>query len=61
MSKFTLDKTYVESFFESLQKGDLSFIDPNVRWVIGSETKDPVRLTGVYNLESWEKEVKTPL
>ncbi|KAK7042869.1 ketosteroid isomerase [Favolaschia claudopus] len=60
-SKFILNKAYINSFFDALQKGDLSFIDPNVRWVIGSETKDPVRLTGVYNLESWVNEVKTPL
>ncbi|KAK7000671.1 ketosteroid isomerase [Favolaschia claudopus] len=60
-SNLILDEAYISSFFAALQKGDVSFIDPNVRWVIGSETKDPVRLTGVYNLESWVNEVKTPL
>ncbi|KAK7042859.1 ketosteroid isomerase [Favolaschia claudopus] len=60
-SKFILDKAYINSFFDALQKGDLSYIDPNVKWIIGSETKDPVRLTGVYNLESWVNEVKNPL
>ncbi|KAJ7266350.1 hypothetical protein C8J57DRAFT_1329862 [Mycena rebaudengoi] len=36
-------------------------IDPDVRWVIGSEEKDAIRKTGVYNLAGWIEEVNKPL
>ncbi|KAJ7205948.1 hypothetical protein C8J57DRAFT_1463006 [Mycena rebaudengoi] len=62
MAKFTLTKEYVAALLEPITKaGDWSTfvgdIDPAVRWVIGSEKKDPARMTGVYNLASWRTEV----
>ncbi|KAJ7223941.1 hypothetical protein C8J57DRAFT_1198063 [Mycena rebaudengoi] len=66
MAKFTLTKEYVAARLEPVAKaGDWSAfvgdIDPAVRWVIGSETNDPARMTGVYNLASWTTMVAGPL
>ncbi|KAH8929861.1 hypothetical protein BT69DRAFT_1328356 [Atractiella rhizophila] len=31
----------------------LSFISPQVRWWISADHKDPITLTGIFDLESW--------
>ncbi|KAJ7677020.1 hypothetical protein DFH06DRAFT_976290, partial [Mycena polygramma] len=50
---FTLTEAHVQKFLEPVHRAAdwSSFvveIDPNVRWVIAGETKDAVRMTGVY-------------
>ncbi|KAF7368462.1 Ketosteroid isomerase [Mycena venus] len=60
MAKFTLTKKYVEDIFTAGPAG-FSIIDPDVKWIIASETKDPGRLTGIYNLSSWLQEVRAPV
>ncbi|KAJ7614361.1 hypothetical protein FB45DRAFT_1008614 [Roridomyces roridus] len=52
--KFPLTLEYAQSLVEPLAKGDLGpfmgVIDPDVRWRIASEDKDPKKMTGVYRL-----------
>ncbi|KAJ7915100.1 hypothetical protein B0H13DRAFT_2270479 [Mycena leptocephala] len=62
---FTLTRDHVHSIFDplSLHADSAPFLgalDPEVRWVSGSEKKDSTRLTGVYNLASWLDEVAKP-
>ncbi|KAJ7800313.1 hypothetical protein B0H14DRAFT_2387400 [Mycena olivaceomarginata] len=67
MAKFTLDLAHVKALLDppSATPPDwvpfVSGIDPDVRWFIASEKKDPARKTGVYNLASWTEEVAKPL
>ncbi|KAJ7470133.1 hypothetical protein B0H11DRAFT_2224101 [Mycena galericulata] len=65
MTKFTLTHAHVASLLDPVGKGDWSSfvgaIDPDVRWVIASEKQDNERMTGVYNLASWNEQVRTPL
>ncbi|KAJ7673878.1 hypothetical protein DFH06DRAFT_978854 [Mycena polygramma] len=66
MAKFTLTEAHVRKLYEPVQREGnwssfLAEIDPNVRWVIAGETKDPVRMTGVYDLASWTEEIAKPL
>ncbi|KAF8190975.1 hypothetical protein K438DRAFT_1762902 [Mycena galopus ATCC 62051] len=65
MAKFALTRTHVDTIFDAMSRNDVNTffaaVDPDVRWVIGSETKDPVRKTGVYNVASWVAEVATEL
>ncbi|KAK7042793.1 ketosteroid isomerase [Favolaschia claudopus] len=61
MPKFTLTQEHIASLFTGFSSGDVSGVDPELKWTIGSETKDSVRLTGVYNLATWSKEVRGPL
>ncbi|KAJ7470246.1 hypothetical protein B0H11DRAFT_2434460 [Mycena galericulata] len=65
MTKFTLTHAHVASLLDPVGKGDWSVfvgaIDPNVRWIIASEKQDSERMTGVYNLASWNEQVRTPL
>ncbi|KAJ7673682.1 hypothetical protein DFH06DRAFT_1445012 [Mycena polygramma] len=51
MTKFTLTEAHVKTLVDPVSRsGDwasfLGEIDPNVRWVIASEIKDPLRMTG---------------
>jgi hypothetical protein len=54
MAKFTLDLAHVKALLDppSATPPDwvpfVSGIDPDVRWFIASEKKDPARKTGVY-------------
>jgi hypothetical protein len=53
MAKFTLTRQHISALLDPVSRsGDwasfLGAIDPDVRWIIGSETKDSVRMTGVY-------------
>ncbi|KAJ6502784.1 hypothetical protein C8R47DRAFT_1039287 [Mycena vitilis] len=66
MAKFTLTEDYVQKLLEPVHRAAdwssfVAEIDPNVRWVIAGETKDAVRMTGVYNLASWTEEIAKPL
>ncbi|KAJ7501747.1 hypothetical protein B0H11DRAFT_2224103 [Mycena galericulata] len=65
MTKFTLTQAHVASLLDPAGKGDwsafLGAIDPDVRWVIASEKQDNERMTGVYNLASWNEQVSKPL
>ncbi|KAJ7673681.1 hypothetical protein DFH06DRAFT_978914 [Mycena polygramma] len=66
MLKFTLTEAHVKTLVDPVSRDGnwaafLGEIDPNVRWVIASETKDLVRMTGVYNLASWMEEIGKPL
>ncbi|KAF8190973.1 hypothetical protein K438DRAFT_1970722 [Mycena galopus ATCC 62051] len=65
MAKFALTRKHVDTIFDAMSQNDantfFAAVDPDVRWVIGSETKDPVRKTGVYNVASWVAEVATEL
>ncbi|KAJ7159228.1 hypothetical protein C8R43DRAFT_994221 [Mycena crocata] len=63
---FTLTAEHVHSILDPVtEKFDfapfMNAVDPSLRWIIGSEKKDPVRKTGVYSLESWLAEVRGPL
>ncbi|KAJ7159208.1 hypothetical protein C8R43DRAFT_994171 [Mycena crocata] len=63
---FTLTTEHVHSLLDPVsEKWDWSVflgqMDPGVRWVIGSEKKDDVRKTGIYNVASWAAEVAAPL
>ncbi|KAJ6575547.1 hypothetical protein DFH09DRAFT_1276769 [Mycena vulgaris] len=62
MAKFTLTPAHVTALLDPEAKlaPFLAAIDPDVRWVIASEKKDPARMTGIYNLASWIEEVATP-
>ncbi|KAJ7892191.1 hypothetical protein B0H13DRAFT_2340286 [Mycena leptocephala] len=62
----TLTDSHLRSFLDAASREGnwlpfINAIDPDVRWVIGSEKKDAIRKTGVYNLASWIEEVNTPL
>ncbi|KAJ6521523.1 hypothetical protein B0H19DRAFT_1244592 [Mycena capillaripes] len=62
---FTLTKDDVHSILDPLNlHADfapfLGALDPEFRWVSGSEKKDSTRLTGVYNFASWMDEVAKP-
>ncbi|KAJ7634385.1 hypothetical protein FB45DRAFT_1025336 [Roridomyces roridus] len=63
--KFPLTLEYAQSLVEPLAKGDLGpfmgVIDPDVRWRIASEDKDPKKMTGVYTLSTWREQVNGPL
>ncbi|KAJ7100421.1 hypothetical protein C8R44DRAFT_352324 [Mycena epipterygia] len=66
MAKFALTAAYITSLLDPINvAGDwtafLAAIDPDVEWMIGSETKDSARLTGVYNLASWLEEFTGPM
>ncbi|KAJ7176212.1 hypothetical protein C8R43DRAFT_914101 [Mycena crocata] len=65
MAKFTLTHDHVTDILDPASRDDwapfVSAIDPDVRWVIGSEKKDSTRMTGVYNVASWLAEVNKPL
>ncbi|KAJ7159223.1 hypothetical protein C8R43DRAFT_994213 [Mycena crocata] len=63
---FTLTTEHVHSLLDPVsEKWDWSVflgqMDSEVRWVIGSEKKDDVRKTGIYNVASWTAEVAAPL
>ncbi|KAJ7457144.1 hypothetical protein B0H11DRAFT_2243679 [Mycena galericulata] len=64
-TKFALTPAHVSSLMDPLVAGDPgpfgAAIDPEVHWIIGSEKKDPERLTGVSNVASWLQEVNAPL
>ncbi|KAJ6506236.1 hypothetical protein C8R47DRAFT_1315730 [Mycena vitilis] len=61
MSKFTLTEAHVKTLLDPARDGTwtafVGAIDPDVRWVIASETKDPRCMSGVYNLASWIEEI----
>ncbi|KAJ7704851.1 hypothetical protein B0H17DRAFT_974280 [Mycena rosella] len=64
--KFTLTHAHVTALLDPVShegnwKHFVGAVDPAVRWVIASETKDAMRKTGVYNLASWLEEVNKPL
>ncbi|KAJ7773889.1 hypothetical protein B0H16DRAFT_1304151 [Mycena metata] len=65
MAKFTLTHAHVASMLDPVAQGDWSAfvaaIDPDVRWVIGSEKQDKLCMTGVYTLATWNEQVRTPL
>ncbi|KAJ7513149.1 hypothetical protein B0H11DRAFT_2182390 [Mycena galericulata] len=61
-TEFTLTLPLGSSLMDPLVAGDPgpfgAAIDPDVHWIIGSEKKDPERLTG--NVASWLQEVNAP-
>ncbi|KAJ7912395.1 hypothetical protein B0H13DRAFT_2660118 [Mycena leptocephala] len=66
MAQFTLTHAHVDALLSPASRDAnwepfIAAIDPNVRWVIASETRDPIRKTGVYNVASWRAEVNKPL
>lgn len=51
---FTLTKDHVRSIVDPpTLHGLLGALDPEVRWVAGSEKKDAIRMTGVYVRHSY--------
>lgn len=49
---FTLTTSHVKSIMDAAERGDwgpfVDAIDPDVKWTIGDEAKDPIRKTGIY-------------
>ncbi|KAJ7751743.1 hypothetical protein DFH07DRAFT_825989 [Mycena maculata] len=65
-NKFPLTHAHVSALLDPVSRESnwapfVAAIDPNVRWVIASETKDATRKTGVYTVASWLEEVNKPL
>ncbi|KAJ7619777.1 hypothetical protein DFH06DRAFT_1234982 [Mycena polygramma] len=62
MAKFTLTEAHVKTLLDPARDGTwrafVGAIDPSVRWVIASGTKNPCCcMAGVYNLASWIEEI----
>ncbi|KAJ7620978.1 hypothetical protein FB45DRAFT_928027 [Roridomyces roridus] len=62
---FTLTREHAAAIFDPVNEGNRAAfadaLDPEVRWVVASENKDPMRLTGIYNKASWYAEVMAAL
>ncbi|KAH8929862.1 hypothetical protein BT69DRAFT_8918 [Atractiella rhizophila] len=58
-------ETIVRTMFSHAEKNEwkefLSYVDPNVRWWIAADEKDPINLTGVYDLQTWRQTVPAGL
>ncbi|KAJ7055765.1 hypothetical protein C8F01DRAFT_1258140 [Mycena amicta] len=59
--KFTLTEPIVTAIFDDTARGEwgswVGAIDPDVRWWIASDKKDPRYPSGVHNVASWMSEV----
>ncbi|MCJ1419972.1 hypothetical protein MMC32_006328 [Xylographa parallela] len=62
---FKLTPDYILDLFNQVTAGNprplIEAVDPEVRWRIGSETKDDVAKTGIFNRADWVEQVLGPL
>ncbi|KAJ7614362.1 hypothetical protein FB45DRAFT_758633 [Roridomyces roridus] len=62
---FTLTPAHIASLLDPVKEGNftpfMDAIDPDVHWILASETKDASRGTGVHNKATWATELMGPL
>ncbi|KAH7397610.1 hypothetical protein BKA64DRAFT_42623 [Cadophora sp. MPI-SDFR-AT-0126] len=61
---FTLTPQYVKDILTPCAEGNwsafLDAMDPEVHWMVVEPRRDPVSLAGIYNVESWKRDLMKP-